>query len=362
MDTGLDEANVPLTFVKRYAIDSGRFFIISTFIMLICCFFVIIIICARCTNEVYLYILCCKIRIPQTPSLYILFSTIKHYSRISIYLYLFTILYGMLEMNFYANFNCQQLGGACTNFAIPHYGALCFFLIGLMINCFITKRIVILDKPFTKKTIQYYYPDHVRKMNSRNCMNINLDYLKASLHAIRIILICSSVMFITFHNVGMILIADWDQNTTTFSLFFQFQGLINDKGLKYQDISQADSFMTVCWLYYYILLPFILIFNFLVLFYFYYVIITFGSIGCCKFMIITLMFIEWLLFTVINGLYYYTFYTFWNNYLKDNREESIYYNPENEYRLWWSPDWGIIIIILIDWYLLKLIRYTFKAM
>ena len=63
-------------------------------------------------------------------------------------------------------------------------------------------------------------------------------------------------MFIAFHNSGMILIADWNQNTTSFSLFFQFQGLINDKGKggEYGDISEADNLVMICWMYWYILL------------------------------------------------------------------------------------------------------------
>ena len=148
--------------------------------MFVCLVFVMIILSARCTNEVYLYILCCNIRIPQSPSLYILFSCIKHYSRIAIYLYLFVFLYGVLEMNFYANFICQRLTGPCTNFPVPHYGAGCFLAIGLVINCFVTKRVLTLDKAFNKNTLRYYYPDHDRKMRSRNYENINLYYLSAS--------------------------------------------------------------------------------------------------------------------------------------------------------------------------------------
>lgn len=352
LDTLLTEEEIELKYTKQYAVDAGRFFIISCMIIFICLILVMIILCSRCTNQVYLYILCCNIRIPQTPSLYILFSIIKHYSRISIYLYLFVILYGMLEMNYYnASSICQILGGACSNFAIPHYGAASLFLIGLIINCFITKRILFLDKPFHQKTIQYYYPDHVRKLNSRNSTP-KLSYLKQSLHSIRIILISASVLMIAFHEVGFILIANNNNNNnTTFSLFFQFRGLINDKGINYNNISQADNFVMICWIYWHLLLPFVFIFNFMTLFYLYWVIIKFKSIAVCKFFIILLMFIELLLFIIINGLYYYLFYVFWNDYLKDEYSYS-----------WWSPDWGLLIVILICYYQLKLILSTYKSM
>ena len=118
-DTGLTAESIPLQFTKRYLVDSGRLFIISSLIVIVCLSAVVVLLCARCTNEVYLYILCCHIRIPQTPALIVLFSTMKHFSRLSVYFYFFVILYGMLEMNFYHNFQCQVLGGSCSNFAIP---------------------------------------------------------------------------------------------------------------------------------------------------------------------------------------------------------------------------------------------------
>eukprot|EP01084_Bolivina_argentea_P061876 113114_1 len=74
----INENQVPMQFVKQYAVDSGRFFIVSTLIIILCLLFALIILCLRCNNEVYLYIKCFGIRIPQSPGLYILFSTIKH--------------------------------------------------------------------------------------------------------------------------------------------------------------------------------------------------------------------------------------------------------------------------------------------
>merc|ERR1712232_896516 len=127
-------------------------------------------------------------------------------------------------------------------------------------------------------------------------------------------------MYIAFNNIGLILIGDWDKTTPSFSLFFQFQGLVNDKGLQYADISEADDFVSICWMFRNVLLPFLMIFNGLALFYFYYVIITFRSVGCCKFMIVAIMFIQWILFTSLSALYYWTFHVFWTKYLKDNRE------------------------------------------
>lgn len=118
-DTALSADDIPMQFTKRYLIDAGRLFIISVMIIVVCLSAVVILLCARCTNEVYLYILCCRIRIPQTPALYVLFSTVKHFCRLSINILFFAMVYGMLEMNFYHNFQCQVLGGSCSNFAVP---------------------------------------------------------------------------------------------------------------------------------------------------------------------------------------------------------------------------------------------------
>ena len=79
-------------------------------------------------------------------------------------------------------------------------------------------------------------------------------------------------------------------------------------------------------------------------------------------MFMLLMCIQWLLFLIINGLYYYLFYVFWNDYLKDNREESAYFDPADEYRLWWSPDWGVLLVLIISWYQMRLMYFTYKSM
>merc|ERR1719411_2208718 len=103
-------------------------------------------------------------------------------------------------------------------------------------------------------------------------------------------------------------------------------------------------------------------FNVLELFYFYFVIVTFRSFGFCKFCMIVIMLMEWLVLTGCTGLYYYTFHLFWNDYLRDNREKSVYYDEQHEYELFWCPDWGIIVILIIEWYMIKLILYIYKAM
>ena len=67
-------------------------------------------------------------------------------------------------------------------------------------------------------------------------------------------------------------------------------------------------------------------------------------------------------FSIINALYYYTFHVFWRDYLKNNREESVYYNDEYRYTVFWFPDWGLLVVIVVTWNLLKLILFMLKAM
>eukprot|EP01084_Bolivina_argentea_P276190 471232_1 len=199
--------------------------------MIVCLVFAIMILCSRCTNDVYLYVLCCHIRIPQSPALYVLFSIVHDYAKIIVYLYLFIIVYATLEMTFYISFICNSLGGTCLAFAVPHYGTVSLFVMSLIITCFIRKRVAQLDKGFDIKTIRYFYPDNVRRMG-----NTNIECLKSALEMIRMIVIYASLMYIAFNNTGLILIGDWDKMTQSFSLFFQFQGLVNDKGLDYDSV------------------------------------------------------------------------------------------------------------------------------
>ena len=235
------------------------------------------------------------------------------------------------------------------------------FAMSLIINCFIAKRIVSLDHAFTRDTMHYFYPNHLRKLQSKQCP-IDLNALKGTMHCLRMVLIYAAAIYIAFENVGLILIGDWDQNTIGFSLFFQFQGLLNDKGIPYGDIAAADHFVNVCWLFRNVMLPFLVGFNGLLLLYCYFVVVTFRSSKICKFMLVMMTVLQWLAFTACIGLYYWTFNGFWKDYLRDNREESIYYDPGDTYRVFWCPDWGILLLVLVDWYLLKMVAFVNQSL
>merc|ERR1712129_161111 len=137
-------------------------------------------------------------------------------------------------------------------------------------------------------------------------------------------------------------------------------GFRNDNGIQFEDIAEANEFVFICWIFYHIL-PFVMLFNAMALVYFYYVIVTFHSFKFCKWCLILMMVVEWLAVAGLTALYYLSFDLFWNEYLKENREESIYHDEEHEYEVFWCPDWGIIVILVMEWYMLKLIAYTFKA-
>merc|ERR1719474_361314 len=157
------------------------------------------------------------------------------------------------------------------------------------------------------------------------------------MHCLRVVIMYAATMYVAFQNTGLILIGDWDQNTIGFSLFFQFQGLVNDKGIPYDNLAAADDFVRVCTLCRDVILPFLMAFNGLVLLYCYGVVVTFRPFKLCKWILVMLLMAQWLAFTAGFGLYYWTFYGFWDEYLKDNMEQSIYYDPDGTYRVFWCP-------------------------
>merc|ERR1712129_282913 len=101
-------------------------------------------------------------------------------------------------------------------------------------------------------------------------------------------------------------------------------GFRNDNGIQFEDIAEANEFVFICWIFYHIL-PFVMLFNAMALVYFYYVIVTFHSFKFCKCCLILMMIVEWLAVAGLTALYYLSFDLFWNEYLKENREKSIYH-------------------------------------
>ena len=101
------------------------------------------------------------------------------------------------------------------------------------ISCCAFSKVQALDVKFNLKSMQLYYPENLRKAESRNC-SLKLDMLFSCIAAIKNILILSFIMVVAFRDVGLISIVFYnnsDSNNTNAVLFFQFQGLINNQGI-----------------------------------------------------------------------------------------------------------------------------------
>ena len=93
------------------------------------------------------------------------------------------------------------------------------------------------------------------------------------------------------------------------------------------------------------------------------VVLKYRSIGCCKFSVVLFSFVEWLVFTILMGLYFYEFHVFFNNHAEDSLLFELDQTAElSSFVIAWFPDWGIFIALLLWFYLIKLMLSAFKAM
>ena len=240
-----------------------------------------------------------------------------------------------------------------------------------------------------------YYPENLRKAESRNC-SLKLDMLFSCIAAMKNICILSFIIFVSFRDVGLISMAFYNRDTSTTTnavMYFQFQGLTNtlqgiatnsllDTGLfsndnsleetstpttnpdtdsvKYEDAVLGFENATYALRY---LICLILVINLLLFLpYIWFVILRYSSFGFCKFSLIFVTFIQWLIFTILLTLYYYEFHAFFHNYAQLTLEYELKQLTGDTFDVVWFPDWGIIIALILWFYLLRLIYAAFKAM
>jgi len=238
--------------------------------------------------------------------------------------------------------------------------------------------------------MQLYYPENMRKAESRNC-ELELDMLFSCITSIKNICILSLIMLCSFRQCGLISLVFYNKTLSTGTnavMFFQFQGLDNSHGVasnSYLDAAEdifgpnAVSFSTVspqeevqsnangfelaanallvCVL-------FVFVTNLVfVLPYIWFVIIKYKSIGCCKFVIVLSTFMLWMVYSVSLILYYYEFHAFFHNYAELQLEyELSELNAGNDFSVVWFPDWGIFVALFLWFYLLRLMYTSFKGM
>ncbi len=93
------------------------------------------------------------------------------------------------------------------------------------------------------------------------------------------------------------------------------------------------------------------------------VVLKYRSVGCCKFSVVLFSFVEWLVFTILMGLYFYEFHAFFKNHAEESLQFELDQTAElSSFVIAWFPDWGVLIALLLWFYLIKLMFAAFKAM
>lgn len=387
------EVRFPIPNTMLYMKNAG-YLLMGTILLVLCLMgYILMILCSRCNSHILLYINCCCCRIPQRASVYFAFDIIKTFSWATTMYYIVLGIYGLLETNFYLTTACPG-GNTCWSYIIPHYGFFSLMCITFSISCCAFSKVQALDVKFNLKSMQLYYPENLRKAESRNC-SLKLDMLFACIAAMKNICILSFIMFVAFRDVGLISIVFYnntDSSDTNAVMFFQFQGLVNNHGIaqnscadqsscsrisstsdndnifstitpvvdNLNEKSQGFKTITTFWDYWICCILIINLFVFIP--YIWFVILRYSSLGCCKFMIVLITFIEWLVYTILFILYYYEYYAFFHNFAKGQLEFEMLEYTGSEYNIVWFPDWGIFVAIILWFYLLRLMYAAFKAM
>ena len=94
------------------------------------------------------------------------------------------LVYGLLETNFYLTTSCPG-GNTCWSYTIPHYGLACLLVMTMSISCFAFSRVQALDVKLNVKSMQLYFPENLRKAESRNCA-LKLDQLFRCISCIKV--------------------------------------------------------------------------------------------------------------------------------------------------------------------------------
>ena len=296
----------PIPNTMLYMENAGYLLLGTVLVSLLCTAYILMILCSRCNTHILLYVKCCCCRIPQRASVYFAFDIIKAFSWATTMYYIVLAIYGLLETNFYLTTACPS-GNTCWSFIVPHYGFFCLMCITFSISCCAFSKIQALDVKFNLKSMQLYYPENLRKAESRNC-ELDLEMLFSCITSIKNICILSFVMLCSFRQSGLISIVFFNKTLSTGAnavMFFQFQGLDNTHGVasnsyldSYEDVdsesvtfstispsediqSKANGFEAVCSVLM-VNIFFILVTNLVfVLPYIWFVIVKYQSIGCC---------------------------------------------------------------------------------
>mmetsp|Transcript_95360 Transcript_95360/g.116772 ORF Transcript_95360/g.116772 Transcript_95360/m.116772 type:complete len:556 (+) Transcript_95360:18-1685(+) len=368
--------------------DNMNLLLISCFICFCCVLFIIGMLCIRQTQGVTLYTKCCGIKIPQRASIYVMFSGIRTLAWYITMSWLLLSLYGMLELNYWITQLCTS--PTCVGYMVPHYGWYCYVVISFSLACCAFKRVQSLDLKFAIETIKLYYPENSKIASSRNT-SIKLPKVLDSLNCLRkivlhlVIIWCfqnSSLLsvIVSFENAGTV-----RRGFLTFSAFVQPHGLSNKERYGPNSIvatdENAQNWVNIGIQFSNTILVLLLL-NIILMIFYCRVIISYYINSFTRWLAQSFTFIQWFLFTAFIITYYIQFNSYWinngKNLISDNpcqplspRYNGTLVTQSNCFidvskaptvkNIFWFPDWGLILCIVCNYYMIKLCIKTYNA-
>lgn len=371
-------------------LQNAGYLLIATALLALCAIaYILLVLCSRYNQHILLYINCCCCRIPQRASVYFAFDCIKLLCWAVTTYYLCLCVYALLETTFYLVSACPPGTLGCGAYPLPHFGFAALLVVSFSITCCAFSKVQNLDLKFNLKSMQLYYPENLRRAESRNC-SLNLERLFTCVSAVKYIIITSFVMVVSFRDVGLLLLVFHNKSKSagsTVVAYLQFQGLSNSHGVApnmyldecsenpfacsagattslsvdpvqwddassgFETIAYAWQFCIVCILCLNLLLYLPCLWS---------IILRFRARG--KFLLVLFTFIQWLLYTICLLLYYYEFYVFLYNVARPVLQSDLRSATGDDYGIYALPDWGIAVALMLWAYLLRLIYVLFKAM
>eukprot|EP01084_Bolivina_argentea_P141758 249086_1 len=391
----------PIPNTTQYMKNAGYLLISSIAIIFICiiCIFMILFERRNSHEPLYIKINCLNIHIPQRATVYFAWEIINSLSWTCIAYYIILSIYGYIETRFYLQNVCPS-GLTCNVYVAPHFGLIALFCIGISISCCafcFTKR---LDPKLKESTLDLYFENPPKS----DC-TINWKQIFAVMNVLKSIFILVFIMT-NFKDVGMINIIFYNESDSVqlspqsppkHIFYLQFQGLTNSNGItenSYLNVlnsnyyheymfgqaingsnvtnitniiptnlqPEAMTMFTIGSVWYWWIWIIMCLNTLIVVPIIVYVILNFSPKKWIKQSVMGITFVGWLGHTILLIMYYYSYSYWFNNYANNVLQSELYEMTDIIFSVYWFPDWGILIAILLWIYLLKLIYNVSKAM
>ena len=182
-----------------------------------------------------------------------------------------------------------------------------------------------------------------------------------------------SMIFLLFaiclQNSGLLTIwtvKNTNQSSSQINLWLQPHGLSN--GARYSSFDSATN-----WIHsgtaFNVFIPVFVLLHFMILCYFVHVFLTYRVVKIIKYVFLFVMTIEIIVWICIMLAYWFSFQTFWDDegekhvsILVDDEGPSSIETTCDECNLFWTPDYGIVIYVLILYYMLRIWWRIIRAM